>query len=45
MIPIDKIAQLISYQDMSTASQINKTSRSYEVRKSFYYQTDKETKW
>ena len=41
MIPIDKIAQLIPYQDMFTASQIN---RSYEVRKSFYYQTNKETK-
>ena len=45
MIPIDKIAHLIPYQDMSTAREINKTSRSYEVRKSFYDQTDKETKW
>ena len=44
MIPISKIAQLIPYQDMSIAREINKSSRSYEFRKSFYYQTDKETK-
>ena len=44
MIPIGKIVQLIFYQDMSIAREINESSRSYEVMKSFYYQTDKETK-
>ena len=41
MIPTDKRAQLIRYQDMFTASHINKSSRSYEVRKSFNNQTNK----
>ena len=41
MIPTDKRAQLIRYQDMFTASHINKSSRSYEVRKSFNNQTNR----
>ena len=41
MIPTDKRAQLIRCQDMFTASHINKSSRSYEVRKSFNNQTNR----
>ena len=41
MIPTDKRAQLIRYQDMFTASHINKSSRSYEVRKSYNNQTNR----
>ena len=41
MIPTDKRAQLIRYQDMFTASHINKSSRSYEVGKSFNNQTNR----
>ena len=41
MIPTDKRTQLIRYQDMFTASHINKSSRSYEVRKSFNNQTNR----